>query len=255
MLFACCEDPFASVADVRAGDGWHISFRRSFGLAETVEWDNLCRVFDLHPVQVGQDVISWSLEASGGFSSHSLYLKMSQGAAVTHFKEVWRTRVPPKIKVFLWQLIRGKLPSGAQLAKRNGPSDGSCALCGEWEDCNHIFFSCHLAKFLWAGVRELLACSWNPSGIGEFLSLAQGLQGPLRRLVWFTFAAQCWALWNIRNKLAIEGVVISNPADAMFKMSMYMQCWRVLVRRRDRELLDAALEEIRSLQARMRTSA
>jgi hypothetical protein len=30
---------------------------------------------------------------------------------VKHFKEVWRMRVPPKIKIFLWQLIRGRLPS------------------------------------------------------------------------------------------------------------------------------------------------
>ena len=108
------------------------------------------------------------------------------------------------------------------MAKRNGPSDGTCAFCGEWEDCSHIFFSCHLAKFLWAGVRELLACTWNPAGVGDFLSIAQGLQGPLRRLAWFSFAALSWALWNIRNKLAIEGSLISDPADAMFKMSIYI---------------------------------
>jgi hypothetical protein len=33
-------------------------------------------------------------------------------ATITHFQEVWRTKVPPKIKVFLWQIIRGRLPSG-----------------------------------------------------------------------------------------------------------------------------------------------
>jgi hypothetical protein len=62
------------------------------------------------------------------------------------------------------------------------------------------------------------------------MGIVQGLSGPLRRLVLFTFAAQCWALWNIRNKLAIEGKLINNPTDALFKMSMYMQGWRVLVR-------------------------
>ena len=51
----------------------------------------------------------------------------------------------------------------------------------------------------------------------------------------------------------MEGSLISNPADAMFKMSIYMQCWRVLIRQRDRELLDAALEEVRKLQATLRT--
>jgi hypothetical protein len=93
---------------------------------------------------------------------------------------------------------------------------------GEIEDCNHIFFGSHLAKFLWAGVRELLKCDWNPSGIGQFITLAQNLSGPLRSLVWYTFAAQCWALWIIRNKLTIEGKLIGNPADAIFKMSIFM---------------------------------
>jgi hypothetical protein len=82
-------------------------------------------------------------------------LVLSRGAAVFHFKKVWRARVPPKVKVFLWQLIRVKLPCSEQVAKRLGPSNGERALCGELEDCYHIFFSCTLAMFKWASVREV----------------------------------------------------------------------------------------------------
>jgi hypothetical protein len=35
-------------------------------------------------------------------------------------------------------------------------------------------------------------------------------------------------------------------------MSIYMQSWRVLVRRKDRPLLDVALDEVRRLHARIR---
>jgi hypothetical protein len=109
-----------------------------------------------------------------------------------------------------------------------------------------------MAGFVWAGLRDILHCDWNPAGAGEFLSIAQGLSGSFRRLVWFTFAALCWALWNIRNKLTIEGKLIGNPADALFQMSLHMQHWRVLVRPKDRELLDVALDEVRRLYARTR---
>jgi hypothetical protein len=105
---------------------------------------------------------------------------------------------------------------------------------------------------MWAGIRDLLACSWDPAGAADFVAIANGLTGRLRRIAWYTFAAQSWALWNIRNKLAIEGSLISNPADAIFKMSIYMQSWRVLVRRKDRPLLDVALDEVRRLHARIR---
>jgi hypothetical protein len=55
------------------------------------------------------------------------------------------------------------------------------------------------------------------------------------------------------NKLAIEGHIINSTADAIFKMSIYMQSLRVLVRQTDRILLDAALDEVRRLYAMTRT--
>jgi hypothetical protein len=129
------------------------------------------------------------------------------------------------------------------------PSNGLCSLCVDVEDCNHIFFNSSLAGFMWAGIRDILHYDWNSAGAGEFLTIAQGLSGPFRRLVWFTFAAQCWALWNIRNKLTIEGKLIGNPADVLFQMSLHMQHWRVLVRQKDRALLDVATNEVRRLYA------
>jgi hypothetical protein len=154
---------------------------------------------------------------------------------------------------FLWQLIRGKLPCSEQVAKRLGPSNGECALCGALEDCNHIFFACSLAKFMWAGVREVLQCAWKPAGVGDFLSISSGLSGPLRRLVWFTFAVQCWALWIIRNKLMIEGNIINTPSDVLLQVILFMQRWRPLTRQQDRDLLDEATGAIRRLHARLGT--
>jgi hypothetical protein len=96
---------------------WRIHFRRQFDLAELVEWDNLCREVQGLPVDAEEDVVSWSLEASGRYSTRSTYLALSQGASMTSFKDVWKTRVPPRIRVFLWQLIHGRLPSSDQVAK------------------------------------------------------------------------------------------------------------------------------------------
>jgi hypothetical protein len=67
-LFDCCDNPFMMVVEVRTADGWHIRFRRAFGLAETVEWENLCRFFDLHPFSQGRDKVSWGLVKSLGSS-------------------------------------------------------------------------------------------------------------------------------------------------------------------------------------------
>jgi hypothetical protein len=60
-------------------------------------------------------------------------------------------------------------------------------------------------------------------------------------------------LWNTCNKLTIEGNVIGHPTDVLFTLSIHMQSWRVLVRHRDRDLLDEALGELRRLYVRMKT--
>jgi hypothetical protein len=46
--------------------------------------------------------------------------------------------------------------------------------------------------------------------------------------------------------------MINNQADAMLHISLYMQRWRVLVRPKDRRLLDEAMVEVRRLRTRMR---
>jgi hypothetical protein len=250
-LFDICALPSITVRDAFQGEEWGIVFRRSFGLPEAVDWDNLTRELDGVRLTPVVDRVSWMLDPSRVFTTSSIYGKMSQGAAVSHFDELWCTKVPPRVRIFLWQLIRGRLPCCEQVAKRRGPSDGNCALCGEIEDCNHIFFSCPVAKFMWAGVRELLGNAWNPTGVGDFLALANGPSRTMRRVVWFTFAAQSWALWIVRNKLTIEGKLINKPADVMVQMMIFMQQWRALARRRDRDLLDATREAVRRLHARM----
>jgi hypothetical protein len=211
------------VRDAFHGVEWGLTFWRTFGIPKVVEWDNLTRELDRVHFLTSEDRVSWILDPSSRFTTSSIYGRLSQGAVVSHFDEIWRTKVPPRVRIFLWQLIKSHLPCSEQVAKRMGPSNGACLLCGKLESCDHIFFVCPLAKFIWACVRELLGTAWNPAGVGDFIAICQGLSGQLRRVVWFTFAAQCWPLWTVRNKLVFEGRVINKPADVMLHMMMFMQ--------------------------------
>jgi hypothetical protein len=75
------------------------------------EWNEMTREVHALLPSTQEDVVYWSLEPSGCFTTKSAYLHLSRGATITCFKEVWRTRVPPRIKVFLCKLIRTRLPS------------------------------------------------------------------------------------------------------------------------------------------------
>jgi hypothetical protein len=162
-LFAISRDPEASVAHCHGTVGWNLLFRRELAPQEQVELVDLMQEIDGIHLSPTPDVISWVLEPSGKFSVCSSYRKLCEGSPRMHFTDLWCIAVPLKIRVFLWQLVRKRLSTNGNIRQRHGPSTDRCALCGEYEDTNHIFFECHLARFMWSAVRELLGCSWNPS--------------------------------------------------------------------------------------------
>jgi hypothetical protein len=152
----------------------------------------------------------------------SLYRRLCEGSPRRHYTAIWRIAVPLMIRVFLWQLIRKRLPTNGNICQRQGPTTGRCALCGEHEDTNHIFFECHLARFMWSAVRELLGYSWNPTCFPDLYRCLHIYEGQSRRVLSICCAASCWTLWNVRNKFSIEETFPNQPADILYKMLSYL---------------------------------
>jgi hypothetical protein len=45
----------------------------------------------------------------GGFLARPIYLKLCQGTTTIHDKDVWKTKLPLKIKIFVWQMVQNKV--------------------------------------------------------------------------------------------------------------------------------------------------
>ena len=146
----------------------------------------------------------------------------------------------------MWQLSRGRLPSREKIAKRKGPSNGLCALSGQVESTNHIFFECVLARFVWSGVRSMLGVQWQPLTFGDTFTLFNSYEGKTRKALWILFVVLCWALWTTRNKFCIEEVFPRQPAYVLFKSLIFLQQWRPVIKPKLLPLID---ELARSLQA------
>src|SRR4051812_30271551 len=114
-------------------------------------------------------------------------------------------------------MFRDRLLSSNNVAKRKGPSDGSCAVCGPHEDANHIFFNCHLARFASSAVREAFGQNWNPHSGGGLRAILSVHKGGFARVLWRCVGALLWSLWTTRNKIIIERKFPSHPADIIFK--------------------------------------
>jgi len=73
-------------------------------------------------LQDGRDQLIWSLHSSGQYSVRSLYVVLvNNGVQVS--QEIWKSKLPARIKVFLWYLKRCVVLTKDNLAKRNWYGD------------------------------------------------------------------------------------------------------------------------------------
>jgi hypothetical protein len=158
--------------------------RRNLSVEAQEQWNELMDV--LRPVALLTDpnIMCWALEVSSVF-----YISNStRGASVAHAKDIWKLSTSLKLKIFLWQLARVRLPASEQIKKRHEPSDGRCVLCAQPEDVAHIFFNYPLAQFMWSGLGTMFDVSWNHMCFANVFSIFQRINGKTRRLLWTVFA-------------------------------------------------------------------
>jgi hypothetical protein len=147
-LFEKSSDTDLKIAQAYSEEGWRIPFRRNLGKDDMQAWHDLCALVEEIDLEDVSDKISWQLEPSSRFSVRSLYLDLCKAPTIKLTKYLWSYPIPLKIKIFTWQLARGRLPTNNHIQNRGGNSDGKCALCGNAERADHIFFQCVLAQFV-----------------------------------------------------------------------------------------------------------
>ncbi|XP_010419080.1 PREDICTED: uncharacterized protein LOC104704743 [Camelina sativa] len=196
-------------------------------------------VMSIRPSKFGAgDQYNWLLTKSGEYIAKSGYQaasmesskKISHSEGLEDFnweKEVWNLACLPKIKFFLWELLKNALPTGANMCSRGINLTAVCPFCGQDETQLHLFFHCNFAKQMWsqAPVKHLL----NIPGISN---LRLGIEGS-RKLICLppmglndgAFGAWIlWTIWTSRNKLIFEKKAIS-PSEALTQAISQTREW------------------------------
>lgn len=71
-------------------------------------------------------------------------------------KHIWKSKVPPKIKFFMWFLENNTLLTKDNIVRRKWFVDPSCCLCTHNETIEHLFFTCPIARMIWGNVVKCL---------------------------------------------------------------------------------------------------
>jgi len=62
--------------------GWELDLRRRLGNEEVAEWNDLQETLELVQLSESEDTAVWALEASGNFSTKSLYRFMKNSGQI-----------------------------------------------------------------------------------------------------------------------------------------------------------------------------
>jgi hypothetical protein len=143
-IFSYVSRPDISISDL-ARSGWDLQLHRALFPEELNQWQQLADLFPA--LSDNADQVSWPHSTSGRFSVKSLYSRLIVGSPCLRFKDIWRAKIPLKIKIFFWQAMRGRLPTADQIRKCNGPGTDLCKLCGAREDTNHVELHQSLAGY------------------------------------------------------------------------------------------------------------
>ncbi|GKC03638.1 RNA-directed DNA polymerase, eukaryota, reverse transcriptase zinc-binding domain protein [Tanacetum coccineum] len=163
-------------------------------LVETSQFNALLSSIQDVVLSDQNDSWMWTLNASTGFTVASTRSLIDANSLVVDSNTTrWNRSVPIKINIFLWRLALNKLPTRVNLDRKGIDIDSTlCPICFEdVETINHIFFSCEMAKDLWALLArwcelDILFCSdflqWSswldslhlPSKAKNFLEVVRG---------------------------------------------------------------------------------
>ncbi|XP_024640744.1 uncharacterized protein [Medicago truncatula] len=162
-LYELAEDKECSVAEARRvigpDRGWERVWRRRL-LAWEEESVRECYVllYNIVLQENVHDAWRWLLDPIQGYSVRGAYRFLTTTGEPldrTLDDDVWQKHIPSKVSLFVWRLLRNRLPTKDNLVRRHvlHHSDTACISgCGELETGKHLFLYCDIFGSLWSHI-------------------------------------------------------------------------------------------------------
>jgi hypothetical protein len=115
-----------------------------------VQWYEVIQIAQTLLLNEENDALIWMWEPNGVYSVKSMYAIINfRGIIPVNIHFVWKLKVPPKIRFFLWLIVHNKILTRDNLVKRQSIDDLTCVFCKEEETCHHIFAECVVGSNMW----------------------------------------------------------------------------------------------------------
>lgn len=123
---------------------------------------------------------------------------------------LWKLRIPNKIKVFGWRACQEIFPTHVNLAKRRVIIDNVCQCCNIFPEFRvHDLWDSGVAQDVWAG--SSIRLQKRSHGQADMFQLFEYLLDRLSIAKLELFLVQAWIIWNQRN-IVIHGGKLKEPS-------------------------------------------
>lgn len=106
------------------------------------------------PIENKYDTFIWGPSPNGTLTVKSATWlqneQMNSHNKAPVLRKLWNLNIPPKIKIFAWLLIRGRLATRGRLHKFMKNIDPTCPIChADVETQDHLMIHCPFVKEVW----------------------------------------------------------------------------------------------------------
>ena len=193
------------------------------------------------------DQVIWDLCHNKKFSTKSVYKLLEKTVVGPNYKWLWKTKVPLKIRIFLWQLVQDAVPTRENMKKRKWLGNPCCSFCDQMETSNHLFFSCTTAKSVWGIVGAVLKTETCPKNFWQCFSWFYAFWPGGGKFYPLMIAAVCWSLWTTRNKMTFDKYKLRNPISIVFTACAFLTYWAGLYSGDDKEAITGGAAQLKKM--------
>lgn len=187
-------------------------------------------IFWFSPREI-EDKPKWDWEKSGIFSVKSTYKHLCCNEYGPKLKNLWKAKVPLKIKIYMWLVLQDAILTKDNLIKRKWKGDTKCAFCPEKESVTHLFFECPSAKYVWSLLAFSLGTDCRPGDFNQYNFWIQKTLPQCPSMHFVGLAAVCWGIWRMRNDICFEKKQIKSPTEIVCLICSFLTYWTGLLKK------------------------
>jgi hypothetical protein len=145
---------------------------------------------------------------------------------------IWNNAAPPRVQLFMWLLLQGRIQSRVVLFKKHVVTDTTCEVCHQQDEtAEHIIWGCRLGNEVW---RKLGLSSVISLDMNSLHTVSPAAQVPAQEFPTF-MALVCWQLWKARNS-AVFRSELQSVDQVLLSCERTAEQWQARLPRKKRHL-------------------